>query len=354
MAKIPSSDAAISIAGSENVEIRGTKFRNPSGVAIELDRDTKKVAIDGISVTGGASAFRILDESSPIKPHETANSPPAEIDRVPSPKARAGWSRAYEANFPNMKSEIMQVDLSDAVIKLSRARDHISDLEVRLRAYLATDFYRLRVEPDEGGRRIRIVFDSLHQPDKSINALIGDAIGNLRSSLDYIAVALTYPITGKTDDAGFPFADSANGFAGEVRAKKGFGHCSIAIQEFFITDVQAYERGEGKNFWILNKLRNIDKHRLLFATTEIASVDISFRDKNGNTFKNIFFGLNSGQSGTLIDAPADYIEIRGKPKPAFQVMLQEPPYIQDVPVLEFLHEAARATEDLLDRIKAVI
>src|ERR1700730_14902236 len=109
-----------------------------------------------------------------------------------------------------------KADLSDARQKLARAREHIADAEARIGGFLATNFYRLRFEPDQREGRVKIIFDSLHQPDKNINAVIGDAVGNLRSMLDYAAVALVAPITGKPESVGFPFADDINGFTGEV------------------------------------------------------------------------------------------------------------------------------------------
>jgi hypothetical protein len=242
-------------------------------------------------------------------------------------------------------------DLTDAYVKLDRARDHIADIESQIVSFLATDFYRMRLEADQGAGRMKIVFDSLHQPDKRINALIGDAVGNIRSTLDYLTVAFTYPLTGKADGIGFPFANDANGFAGEVRAGRCFGPCDAAVQDFFITEVQAYKRGNGHTFWVLNKLRNIDKHRLLVATVSIASVIASFRDRNQNTYRDMRFGVTAGQSGTLIDAPIGHIEFTDQPRPAFEVRLQEAGVIEDVPVLKFLYEGAATTKRLLDVVE---
>lgn len=199
---------------------------------------------------------------------------------------------------------------------------------------------------------MKIVFDSLHQPDKRVNALIGDAVGNLRSALDYLTVAFAHPLTGKTDGTGFPFADNANGFAGEVRAGRCFGPCEVAVQDFFINEVQAYNGGNGHAFWVLNKLRNIDKHRLLVATVSVASVIASFRDRNRNTFTDNRFSVTAGKSGTLIDAPIDHIEFTDQPRPAFEILFQEAGVIEGVPVLKFLKNGAGITKRLLDAIQA--
>ena len=194
--------------------------------------------------------------------------------------------------------------------------------------------------------------DSLHQPDKRVNALIGDAVGNLRSTLDYLAVAFAYPLTGKTAGFGFPFADDAKGFAGEVRAERCFGKCDAAVQNFVINEIQAYKGGNGHAFWVLNKLRNIDKHRLLVATLSIASVITSFRDRDQNTFTNFRFGVTAGDSGTLIDAPTGHIQSTDQSRPGFEVRFQEHGVIEEVPVMSFLKDSAGMTELLLHQVEA--
>jgi hypothetical protein len=44
----------------------------------------------------------------------------------------------------------------------------------------------------------------MHEVDKNINAVIGDAGSNLRSVLDYVAVALVKPFGGNPEKTGFP------------------------------------------------------------------------------------------------------------------------------------------------------
>lgn len=247
-------------------------------------------------------------------------------------------------------------DLTDAYAKLDRARHHIADLNSEIIKFLATDFYRMRIEPDDGISGIRIFFDSLHEPDKKVDALIGDAIGNLRSTLDYAAVALAYPITGKTDGTGFPFANNADGFSGEVRSARCLGPCNPIIQNHFINEVQAYNGGNGHSFWVLNKLRNIDKHRLLIATVSIAGVIASFYNKSNNIrISDGHFNVRAGESSALIhmDVGMD-MELTSEPRPTFEVRLSEPPYVEKTPVTPFLQSLARDVEGFLDALKVFL
>lgn len=242
-------------------------------------------------------------------------------------------------------------DLSDAREKLRRGRDHIADFEARIGAFLSTDFYRLRLEGDQQEGRMRILFNSLHQPDKRINAVIGDVVGNLRSALDYLVVALVAPLSGSADGLGFPFANDDKGFGVKVRSKTTLGLADAAIQDYFVQEVQAYNGGKGHALWVLNKLRNIDKHRLLVATASIAGVKASWVDLLGNTFTDCGFGILAGKDGTFIDAPLNGIKFTKQPKATFEIEFCEAPYVDGQPVSAFLDGVAGDVQRLLDEME---
>jgi hypothetical protein len=242
-------------------------------------------------------------------------------------------------------------DFSDAHVKLSRAIDHIAQVDSMIHSFLSTEFYRLRFEPSFREGRVEIVFDSLHQPDKYINAVIGDATSSLRSALDYIAVSLVKPFGGDPTSVGFPFGEDIKNFKDRVSSSKSLGVCSNEIQLLFIDEVQAYKDGKGHSLWILNKLRNIDKHRLLIASANLAGLTTSFRDRNGNVFSGITMLVEASQSGTLISAPLNHVELTQDPRPVFEVRLSEPPYIEGVAVTQFLQGAASIVKQLLDLLE---
>lgn len=246
----------------------------------------------------------------------------------------------------------MKVDLSDSYTKLDRARYHIADIQAQIARFLATDFYTLTTKTDKATGQLKVHLQSLHEPDKRLNATIGDAIGNLRSTLDYAAVTLVSPITNKSSGIGFPFADNESGFKGEV-GKAALSVCAQAIQDHFVNEVQAYERGKGHTLWVLNKLRNIDKHRLLVATTEAAGVRFSFVEPRSNgRFDGANCMIKAGSNGCLLDIPVT-AQLTKEPTPTFEVRLHEPPFLEHTPVSAFLQSAASDIKRLLDALKVL-
>jgi len=325
-----------------------TVFGLPGTVGVAIEDGAKDYKINDISVSGGADFIEYVSPDERLGKREIKSS--LSEQAAAANKSTTGWSRAFEQNSIFGKVAVAKINLSDARAKLDRAREHIADVDRQLNDFLATDFYQLSFEADEERGRTKVIFGSRHPPDRRIHALIGDAVGNLRSVLDYITVAFVSLHTDDIQKIGFPNADDAAGFEGQTRATKGFGLCDVSVQNFFIADVQAYNGGNREIFWIVNKLRNIDKHRLLLTTVQIAGLTVSGVDGNGGTWENATFNISAGESGLLVDAPYGHLDFQGRAKPIFKVTLEEHPYICGCPVLDFLREAAEATEDLLTEI----
>lgn len=238
-------------------------------------------------------------------------------------------------------------DFLDASTKLARARKHIRDVELHVTSFLATDFYRLIVEPHHGNTIASVRFESFHQIDKKINTEIGDAISNLRSALDYLVVAILSSKTGIRDKGGFPFAETENDLSARIRK---------CIPEPFLTafldEVKTYKSGPGHDLWVLNNLRNIDKHRLLLTTINVAGFKADFR-VGTQFFYDFYIGIQAGTNSNVIRAPAGQFDFTNQPSATFSLEFDEPPYISNVSVVEFLNRTAEQTQILLNLLQKV-
>ncbi|MCB1376881.1 MAG: hypothetical protein KDK89_00710 [Alphaproteobacteria bacterium] len=238
-------------------------------------------------------------------------------------------------------------DMTDALLKLDRARKHINDLEIKISSFLNTDFYRLSIEPDEGNTSALVKLETFHDVDKEINLILGDAVSNLRSSLDYAFIAVCKATTGIIDQGGFPFANTENDLTGRINKT-----VPEAFKKCFFDHVKTYKGGAGHDLWLLNELRNTDKHRLLLTTVSIAGITADFV-LGTNKFYNCTIGLTAGQTGYLIKAPMGEFDLTKQPRPAFSVQIAEPPHAINVPVLPFLNFVHPQIESLFKRITAL-
>lgn len=153
--------------------------------------------------------------------------------------------------------------------RIARAKKHIDDFDARMKAFFETDPYAHVTEADPNGA------ENLHKVKltKPIPGELGDiaaeTIEGLRSSLDQ-AVYATAVANGRANptSAYFPIADSVDDLANVIK-----GRCKHVPPDI-ITLLRAFNPHKGGNdvIWALNKLCNINKHRLLvgFATTSNA------------------------------------------------------------------------------------
>lgn len=166
----------------------------------------------------------------------------------------------------------------EARLKIRWADEHIADFQSRLVKFSEADSYIIHVDfhSDAGCDFIRL--ETVLTVPEEFLLMVGDALNNLRSSLDYVMHALCpqaskFPIRktrAELDDA------LNNG-----RITKTYA--SEALRDFILNTIQPYEGGDAEIFVHLQELNNIDKHRLLIAKTQLTYVNgIIGEDENGS------------------------------------------------------------------------
>jgi hypothetical protein len=168
----------------------------------------------------------------------------------------------------------------EACLKIRRADEHIADLESRLNRFSETDSYSIHLDfdPDAGCDLIRLE-TVLTVPDEFL-LIVGDALNNLRSSLDYIMRGIC-PKARK-----FPISKTKTELDAVINnGLKSKANASDALRDFILNTIQPYEGGDAEVLWPLHDLNNIDKHRLLIAKTQLTYVNgITGEDENGSPF----------------------------------------------------------------------
>jgi hypothetical protein len=147
-------------------------------------------------------------------------------------------------------------------LKVKRAEQHIADLKAQIIAYVQRKPYRLVLEtdtpekPDEKSVVVRV-----SEPIPcDFPAYIGDAIHNLRASLDLLACELVR-LSGKSDKSVyFPFAESGQDL--EIMIKKRRIDRAAPDVVDIIRALKPY-RGGNDALRALHDLDIMDKHSLL-------------------------------------------------------------------------------------------
>jgi len=147
--------------------------------------------------------------------------------------------------------------------KLQRAQEHFDELEsmiVRLREE-CSDIIGVERNKETGDVTYYVTRELIIAPKMRIVA--GESLHALRSTLDHLIWHLIEINGGTPKDgvSGFPIYDTIDKFNAEKTRKiDGSGKFVLDI----IDGARPYKAGD-KYLWVLNKLNNIDKHRLLIA-----------------------------------------------------------------------------------------
>ena len=112
-----------------------------------------------------------------------------------------------------------------------------------INAYLQIGFFRLSVEKDpEGASRLKFEVNTPLPLD--VPLIVGDAIHNLRTSLD-LAVYEAVTFANATRNTKFPFAANENDFRNLLKRDDGGlkEHCS-KIYDYIVNQVKPYKGGD--------------------------------------------------------------------------------------------------------------
>lgn len=155
--------------------------------------------------------------------------------------------------------------------KIRRAKEHIENLKTELRAFRNRGAY-VQVghdEPETGDRVVRLRVGEEFPPQ--ISLVLGDAIHNLRSSLDYLAYQLCIASRGTPDDnTGFPIwhrPPAVPDVKAEVTRKIPRANTKVIG---CIKTLEPYKGGKGDIVWRLHRLDIMDKHKLLIGVATSA------------------------------------------------------------------------------------
>jgi hypothetical protein len=175
----------------------------------------------------------------------------------------------------------MQQAFREALLKAKRANEHINDLERRLRVFCDSDSYTIHVNFDsDQGCDVLKVEPTKQAPDDLV-LIVGDAVHNMRSALDYLISPFVFK---STEHAKFIISAHEQAFKAAING----GLKSNSTSEFrqFLADhVQPYGGGCGSVLFPLHKLDIADKHHLLIAKTQITLIeDIRGIDEIGMEF----------------------------------------------------------------------
>jgi len=186
-------------------------------------------------------------------------------------------------------SHAAPLDLRSPFLKVKRAKDHISNLEIK-RADIMTKRYIGIPKFDPETNSTEFVLGDVPDLDPDISLLLGDIAHNLRAALDYVACELCRSVGVKEPRVYFPICEDD-----QVYKRESGGRTVGMPKEAknFIDRIGPYG-GHNDFLWALHELDRIDKHRLVIPIAKKSTSWTISGDRVGRKYGFSFCELKAG------------------------------------------------------------
>jgi hypothetical protein len=239
-------------------------------------------------------------------------------------------------------------------LKIERAKKHINDLHALLQTFSQSNFCKLwtEINPDTGKNAVKFAITKALPDDLAL--ILGDAVHNLRSALDFAISDILLPIIGaRSKKAKFPVYDTRNNLVGSV----GGGHIKQAPKKIIdlIVDVIKPYPGGNDPLCALHDLDILDKHMLLLPVIQVAVIKgVDMVDDQGNIFVNGTIGVNDGQVAMPFAEVAGNLKITGYGQVAFTVLFNKGLPTEGQPVVPTLTQFTELVSGIIEAFDAAL
>ena len=195
-------------------------------------------------------------------------------------------------------------NFADAVRKVERADQHIREFEAAADKHFSRHPWQVGMLPERRGKRFVFgVGERRLFPDRTFSLIIGDAVHNLRTALDYLLAACAAVRGGDITKTEFPFGPRRRDVVAKLaRRVRPAGPTA----ERLVLAARPYPRGNAI-LWALAELDRSDKHRLVVPTACWTQVAITSGAWNGLAPSTAHGRLVDGR-GALVAVAEGYEE----------------------------------------------
>lgn len=231
-------------------------------------------------------------------------------------------------------------------LKLKRANQHIADLSTLLTSFVDSKPYTVDLQDDlDRGEQV-LKFAMLKDVPCDTPLIIGDALHNIRTALDFAAAELVRRAdNGRTSKfIKFPFRSTRE----ELEAAVKGGDIKVAhptIIDAIVNEVRPYEGGNMALVGLHN-LDITDKHHLLIPIVTVSGITGDFHI-NGRLAMRQCTIISSANKHNMIGLPKGQ-DLQGNYRVILDVTFQDGLGFDGQPVVPTLHQLSKLTSSVLD------
>jgi len=202
-------------------------------------------------------------------------------------------------------------------LKIKRANQHIDELNAALNAFVETDFCSLAVEKDSDTGEHVLQFRMTTPIPDCVPLILGDAVHNLRASLDFVVSEIIHRANGSRRYIKFPIRDTKQ----EVEAAVKGGAIKVASQSVIsaiVDEVKPYKGGNDP-LCAIHEMDITDKHLLLLPVISVAALTNVALVVGGIEMEDCTFEVAGGTVLRIMAGLPGEAEFKNHGKPAFAV-----------------------------------
>jgi len=237
-------------------------------------------------------------------------------------------------------------------LKIHRAKKHVRDLQREWIIAYKRSSHNISVkdDPDTGDSILELSLDQ-SVPDK-IPLIVGDAVHNLMSALDFVINDIEFFRHGKRSTfTKFPVYETREKLVAAVNGGLRDKVPSVVI-DFIVDSVQPYRRGNGDCLWSLHALDIIDKHRIVIAKKEIALIrDITCEDGGGRYFTIPVWEFSGRLPSVHICQGWRNLQLTSKGKASFSIVFGNGMPFYGFPILPTLYKLVDFVGSTVDAVR---
>lgn len=243
----------------------------------------------------------------------------------------------------------------DAILKLDRADQHITELDAAIRLFENSNRPVTKVNPQNNRQFAEYGFIDLDFRLKQFACISGDAIHNLRASLDFswIAILEKKNIPFDRNYVKFPVRKTAE----EVEvALKGLGieaRCP-ELHKFIMEEMQPYHGGKIDAIRVLHDLDVADKHLLLLTCDPYSSIEKGRIVKtNGEVEEFSTFGFTPKDRPIRIEHWDDEVSFEHEGVFSLAIMIKEAGVFSGLHIVEALKTLSKFCRHHINKLSAI-
>lgn len=239
------------------------------------------------------------------------------------------------------------IDTTGPRLKIARANRHIRDLENIFEVFISSNPYKVVFDKNPQNMNWAISADFEEKIPVETSAIIGDAIHNLRSSLDHLA-ALAIRIGGQEPG----FRNSFPIYPNQATFDTGYAEkLTGAPREFveFVVGLNPHGENPASNIYPVGKLNNLDKHDTMIPSIGVFSVkNIQIRDSNRNTFTiGEIVTTGNGVVNIAQFGGVERVEVNSDTEVAMKVVFNETSVLNGEPIVDSLRSLSQICSEII-------